>query len=410
MSGGDPTTGPLTSEELQLATRNHGMPLEALRYEITPTGLHYLLVHFDIPRVDPETWRLEIGGNVDAPRSLSYADLTALPAATLPVTMECAGNGRARLTPRPVSQPWLVEAVGTAVWKGVPLRDVIAAAGVRPGTAELVFSGADTGVQGGETQAYERSLPPAEALRPEVLLAYEMNGRPLEPQHGAPVRLVVPGWYGMTSVKWLLRITAVTEPFRGYQQREAYRYQQDADDPGQPVDRIRVRALMAPPGHPDFMSRARFVASGRGRALGPRLERVRRRRACRGRGGRRLGGRRSSTHPSATSPGAAGATSGGRSPASTWSRAGPPTPPATSSRSSSPGTTRAWATTWCRPCRSASASADARERSLRVLPCPDRSLASRRSQNAEEARRPLGRRASSQAVRTLRRAAWAWPG
>jgi sulfane dehydrogenase subunit SoxC len=262
MSGGDPTTGPLTSEELQLATRNHGMPLEALRYEITPTGLHYLLVHFDIPRVDPETWRLEIGGNVDSPQALDYADITALPATTLPVTMECAGNGRARLTPRPISQPWLVEAVGTAVWKGVSLRDVVAAAGIRPGTAELVFSGADTGVQGGEKQEYERSLPPAEALRPEVLLAYEMNGRPLEPQHGAPVRLVVPGWYGMTSVKWLLRITAVTEPFQGYQQREAYRYQQDADDPGEPVDRIRVRALMAPPGHPDFLTRQRFVPAG----------------------------------------------------------------------------------------------------------------------------------------------------
>ena len=262
MSGGDPTTGPLTSEELQLATRNHGMPLEALRYEITPTGLHYLLVHFDIPHVDPETWRVEIGGNVDSPQSLSYSDLTALPATTLPVTMECAGNGRARLTPRPVSQPWLIEAVGTALWTGVPLRDVVSAAGIRSDTAELVFSGADSGVQGGEKQEYERSLPPAEALRPEVLLAYEMNGRPLEPQHGAPVRLLVPGWYGMTSVKWLLGITAVTEPFQGYQQREAYRYQQDAEDQGERVDRIRVRALMVPPGYPDFLTRTRFVEAG----------------------------------------------------------------------------------------------------------------------------------------------------
>ena len=115
-----------------------------------------------------------------------------MPAITLPVTMECAGNGRARLTPRPVSQPWLVEAVGTAVWTGVPLRDVVSAAGVRAGTAELVFTGADPG-QGGEEQDYERGLPLDEALRPEVLLAYEMNGRPLEPQHGAPVRLLVPG-------------------------------------------------------------------------------------------------------------------------------------------------------------------------------------------------------------------------
>ena len=125
MSGGEPTTGPLTSEELQLATRNRGMPLEALRYDVTPAGLHYLLVHFDIPYVDPEAWRLEIGGNVESPRPLGLDELRALPATTLPVTMECAGNGRARLTPRPVSQPWLVEAVSTAMWTGAPLRDVV---------------------------------------------------------------------------------------------------------------------------------------------------------------------------------------------------------------------------------------------------------------------------------------------
>ena len=117
---------------------------------------------------------------------------------------------------------------------------------------------------------YERSLPLSDAMRPEVLLAYEMNGRPLEPQHGAPVRLLVPGWYVMTSVKWLTRITAVTEPFRGYQQAVAYRYQQDEDDPGEAVSRILVRALMIPPGHPDFMTRTRFVDAGpvdlRGRA------------------------------------------------------------------------------------------------------------------------------------------------
>jgi DMSO/TMAO reductase YedYZ molybdopterin-dependent catalytic subunit len=141
---------------------------------------------------------------------------------------------------------------------------------VRPESAELVFTGADHGEQGGEEQDYERSLSLADALRPEVLLAYEMNGRPLEPQHGAPVRLLVPGWYGMTSVKWLTRITAVTEPFRGYQQAVAYRYQQDEEDPGEAVSRIRVRALMIPPGHPDFLSRRRFVDAGevelRGRA------------------------------------------------------------------------------------------------------------------------------------------------
>jgi len=266
-SGGEatpsgPSEGPLTADELQLATRNRGMPLEALRYDITPTGLHYLLIHFDIPATDAATWRLEIGGQVEKTLSLSMEELKARPARTVTATLECAGNGRARLSPRPVSQPWLVEAIGTARWTGVPLRDVLADAGLRAGALELVFTGADHGVQGGVEHDYERSLPIEEALREDVLLAYEMNGRPLEPQHGAPLRLLVPGWYGMTSVKWLRRITAITSTFEGYQQAVAYRYQQGEDDPGEGVSRIRVRALMGPPGYPDFMTRRRFVQAG----------------------------------------------------------------------------------------------------------------------------------------------------
>src|SRR5256885_17162862 len=106
-----PTEGPLTLEELQLAARNRGMPLEALRYDFTPTGLHYLLVHFDIPAVDPERWRLRLAGNLKRPLELNLDELRARPRVTMPVTLECAGNGRARLSPRPISQPWLNEAV-----------------------------------------------------------------------------------------------------------------------------------------------------------------------------------------------------------------------------------------------------------------------------------------------------------
>jgi DMSO/TMAO reductase YedYZ molybdopterin-dependent catalytic subunit len=263
-----PTYEGLTPAELQLATRNRGMPLEAMRYDITPTGLHYLLIHFDIPEIDESSWRLEVGGNADRPLTVSVDDLRGRPPRTLPVTMECAGNGRARLVPRPISSPWLQEAIGTAEWTGVPLADVLADAGVRPDTAELVFTGADHGRQGDVDQDYARSLPVDEATRPEVLVAYEMNGRPLEPQHGAPVRLVVPGWYGMTSVKWLTRIEAVTQPFEGYQQAVSYRYQRDEDDPGERVTRIRVRALMIPPGNPDFPLRHRFVDAGTVRLQG----------------------------------------------------------------------------------------------------------------------------------------------
>jgi sulfane dehydrogenase subunit SoxC len=253
----------ITQDELQLAARNHGMPLEALRYDLTPVGLHYLLIHFDIPAVDPGSYRLEVGGHVRRPLVLSLEDLRARPAVTQAVTLECAGNGRARLQPRPVSQPWLNEAVGTAEWTGTPLRPLLEEAGILPGAVEVLFGGADRGVQGEVEHDYERSLPVADALREEVLLAWEVNGQPLPPQHGFPLRLLVPGWYGMASVKWLRRIAVVTEPFRGYQQASTYLIQRSEDDPGVPVSRIEPRALLIPPGIPDFLTRRRYLAPGR---------------------------------------------------------------------------------------------------------------------------------------------------
>ncbi len=257
-----PSDGPLTPEELQLATRNRGMPLEAMRYDITPVGLHYLLVHFDIPAIDPARWRLQLGGTIRRPLELSLDQIRARPQVTHAVTLECAGNGRSRLLPRPISQPWVIEAIGTAAWTGTPLAGVLVDAGLDPSTVELVFTGADHGIEKGHEHDYARSLTVTDAMRPEVLLAYEMNGRPLEPQHGAPLRLVVPGWYGMTSVKWLSRIDAVTAPFDGYQQTTAYRYKQSPGDPGTPVTRIRPRALLVPPGFPDYFSRTRIVERG----------------------------------------------------------------------------------------------------------------------------------------------------
>jgi DMSO/TMAO reductase YedYZ molybdopterin-dependent catalytic subunit len=266
-------------QEVQLALRNRGMPLEGLRYDITPTGMHYLLVHFDIPYVEVGSWRLEVGGLVVNPLSLTLVDIQRRPRTTLAVTMECAGNGRALMDPRPVSQPWHVEAIGTAEWGGTPLRGVLEEAGLKDTTVELVLTGLDKGVQGDEVQLYQRSLAVEEAMRDEVLLAYEMNGRPLEPQHGLPLRLIVPGWYGMTSVKWLVNIEAVDQPFRGYQQLGSYRYTQSLDDLGDPVTLQNVRALMVPPGIPDFATRGRLLEPGpvtlTGRAWAGRAEVIR---------------------------------------------------------------------------------------------------------------------------------------
>jgi sulfane dehydrogenase subunit SoxC len=250
----------ISLEELQLAARNHGMPLEALRYPVTPVGLHYLLTHYDVPAVEPESWQLTVSGEREV--SFGLEELRARPAAELTVTMECAGNGRARLDPRPVSQPWLLEAVGTARWRGTHLRPLLEEAGLGEGVIEVLFTGLDRGVEGGEEQSFQRALPLQEALRDDVLLAYEMNGAPLPPQHGFPLRLVVPGWYGMTNVKWLARIDLIDEPFTGYQNAMGYRLRQAEDEEGQPLSRMQPRSLLIPPGIPEFLTRDRTVAAG----------------------------------------------------------------------------------------------------------------------------------------------------
>jgi sulfane dehydrogenase subunit SoxC len=260
----EPTSPALISlEELQLATRNHGMPLEALQWDITPLGLHYLLIHYDIPHVDPSAYRLEVDGLVARPRSLSLDEIRERPSIELAVTLECAGNGRALLDPHVVSQPWLLEAVGTARWRGTPVAALLDDAGVEDGAAEIVFTGLDRGVEAEEEQAYARSLKLDELRESEAILAYEINGVPLPPQHGFPLRLVVPGWYGMTSVKWLSRISAVAEPFGGYQMLHSYRLRQIEDEEGSAVTRMRPRSLVTPPGIPEFATRRRFVPAGR---------------------------------------------------------------------------------------------------------------------------------------------------
>jgi DMSO/TMAO reductase YedYZ molybdopterin-dependent catalytic subunit len=331
-----------TFEELQLAFRNRGMPLKALRYDITPSGLHYLLSHFDICDLDAATWRLEVSGLVERNLSLSLEELKQLPQVTLPVTMECAGNGRAFTWPRAIAQPWIREAVSTANWTGVPLSAVLRAAGVHATAADIVFWGADHGIERGEEHTFARSLQLGTALRDEVLLAHAMNGASLEPQHGAPLRLIVPGWYGMASVKWLVKIEAIDRPFDGYQQARSYRYRRSPDEEGTPVTFGKVRSLMVPPGMPDYISQARIVGAGRIRLRG-------RATAFRSHAWKWVSAAIAVT-PSwdrrrARSPGEAGHTSGMRSPVSTSSRAARPMPKATSSRWNSGGRWAGWETT-----------------------------------------------------------------
>jgi len=256
-----PIVGRYTAEEVELATRNHGMPLEALRYDVTPAGLHYLLIHFDIPPSD-EGWSLDIGGLVERPFSLSVAELRSEDSLTIRATLECAGNGRGQISPRYPSVPWLEEGVSTAEWTGVPLARLLERARLRDGVKEIVFHGADRGFDHGVEHDFARSLPLHEAMREEVLVAHAMNRAPLPPQHGAPLRLVVPRWYGMASVKWLRAIEAIERPFDGFQQAVAYRFRRAQGEKGEPCSLMRVNSLMAPPGIVDFYTRRRIVNAG----------------------------------------------------------------------------------------------------------------------------------------------------
>ncbi len=257
------TEGEFSRNEVRLANRNQGTLLEALRYDLTPAGLHYLLIHFDVPFVaSPEDWTLSISGLVDRPLTLSLADLKQRPERTLRFTMECAGNGRAEVSPRYQSQPWHHEAVGTAEWTGTPLRGLLEEASLAANAHDVVFYGTDHGFGGGHEHDYGRSLSPDEALAEDVLVVWAMNGAPLLPQHGFPLRLIVPGWYGMASVKWLDRIEVIDRPFDGHQQVGTYVYRHSSEDPGTPVTTIRVKSLMVPPGMPDVYTRARLVESG----------------------------------------------------------------------------------------------------------------------------------------------------
>jgi DMSO/TMAO reductase YedYZ molybdopterin-dependent catalytic subunit len=257
------TQGDFAREEVELANRNSGLPLEALRYDITPAGLHFRLVHFDVPFVTSEAnWRIDVGGRVRHPLSLSVAEIQASPQKTLRVTLECAGNGRIKVNPRWQTQPWEHGGVSTAEWRGTPLRGILERAKLEADAVDICFFGADRGFDAGCEQNYGRSLAPNVAMDENVLLVWAMNAAPLPPQHGFPVRLIVPGWYGMASVKWLTRIEVLARPFEGYQQVSNYVYRRERDDSGVPVAAMRVKSLMVPPGIPDWYARHRTVEAG----------------------------------------------------------------------------------------------------------------------------------------------------
>jgi DMSO/TMAO reductase YedYZ molybdopterin-dependent catalytic subunit len=208
-----------------------------------PNALFYVRNHFGIPDLDADSWRLAVGGLVGRRLSLDLDRLRAMPSATAVVTLECAGNGRGGFQPAAPGEQWGLGAVSTAEWTGVPLTEVLDRAGVQPAAQEVVFRGADCGHVGGYHRQvrFERSLPVYQLGQAGALLAYAMNGEELAPHHGYPLRLVVPGWYAVASVKWLAEIQLTGRPFRGHFQADRYHID------GKQLSLQRVRSLITEP-------------------------------------------------------------------------------------------------------------------------------------------------------------------
>ena len=254
----------------QKEPKNLETPLDRVDSFLTPTELFYIRNHSAAPKLELASYRLQIDGAVSRPLSLTFEELRDMPAETRIAVLECAGNSRIFLVPQVKGAQWELGALGNAEWTGVPLCILLERAGLEEAACEIVLEGPDRaipteGVLPPGLVSYARSLPRAKALQREVLIAYQMNGRELPQDHGYPVRAIVPGYYGMSSVKWLTRIYAVREPFQGYWQTSDYGYWDYVD--GNPVQRplgeMKVKSeIFRPTPYETLASNQAYTVSG----------------------------------------------------------------------------------------------------------------------------------------------------
>lgn len=245
----DAPDGPL----IQLSSRptNYESVRSTFTTRITPTERFYIRSHVDTPVVDPKTWRLSLGGLVKTPLSLSLDDLSRMKQVSVEAVLQCAGNGRALFRPRMPGVQWRRGAVGNAVWRGVRLTDLLARAGVAPEATMLQLTGADRPVLPTAPQ-FIRGLPIAKGLHEDTIVALEMNGAKLTTLHGAPARLVVPGWVADGWTKWLSEIKVQQEAPKGFFYETAYRVPSEPVGPGaavlpekmQPMSQLNVKSII----------------------------------------------------------------------------------------------------------------------------------------------------------------------
>jgi len=250
---------------------NFGTPPELLDLEpavagddlVVPTARFFMRSNGPVPAIDPAAWRLRIGGTVGRELTLSLADLERLPQRRLTAFLECAGNGRTRFDPLPPGTPWHNDAVGNAVWEGVPLAAVLDLAGVGEGAVDVV-------AKGGDMPGMQRGLPLAVARDRDTLLVLRMNGEALTVAHGGPVRLLVPGWAGIASTKWLVGLEVLDHAFAGFWNADNYVFWTADGEPVAPVREMPVKSVILHPGEgaalrPGPQAVRGFAWSGHGR-------------------------------------------------------------------------------------------------------------------------------------------------
>jgi DMSO/TMAO reductase YedYZ molybdopterin-dependent catalytic subunit len=242
------------------------VPLASLAEPPGPESLTFVRRHFDLPAIDEGAFRLVIDGAVGEARSLSIDDLKQRPFVRRTLALECAGNARKSLQPPVPRVGWGLGGASIVEIAGTPLASLLDRAGPRREAREVLFVGADSGKIDGRLIAYERTLTLEDAMAAGVLLVWEMNGMPLSPEQGAPLRVIVPGWYAMASVKWLVRISVLAEAYHAYYQHDDYVYEWP-DGRREPVTSMKPRAVIVSPrdgdrAHPGVVTIAGIAWSG----------------------------------------------------------------------------------------------------------------------------------------------------
>jgi DMSO/TMAO reductase YedYZ molybdopterin-dependent catalytic subunit len=264
------STKPRVSKDLTVMSREPlvaGTSMVSMEDLVTPADTFFVRNHFPIPQLGDSNWSLNVGGEVERPCSFDIDSLKQMPRKELLVLMECAGNSRASIQPPIEGLLWDNGGVSTARWAGVTLSSVLDEAGVLGGAVEVLLEGADRGNERGADgeMGYSMSLSMEKALHPDTILAYDMNGERLPQEHGYPLRAVVPGWFGMTAVKWLTGIKVLSQPFRGFHQTEYYVYVSEGQDNGSPKERVtslQVKSFVTWPGRGQYLPVGRHEIRG----------------------------------------------------------------------------------------------------------------------------------------------------